>query len=57
MGAVVLALGARSPRFVALACISVVVAANAGGAKRSKCLVMSATVGIDRLSACATACR
>ena len=32
MGAVVLALGRDNPRFVTLACISVVVAANAGGA-------------------------
>lgn len=32
MGAVVLALGKASPRFVALGCINVVVAANAGGA-------------------------
>ena len=32
MGAVVLAVGKHSPRFVALACISLVVAANAGGA-------------------------
>ncbi|MBI2720097.1 MAG: sodium:proton antiporter NhaD [Rhizobiales bacterium] len=32
MGAVVLAAGARSPRFATLGCISVVVAANAGGA-------------------------
>ncbi|MBC7738455.1 MAG: sodium:proton antiporter NhaD [Candidatus Saccharibacteria bacterium] len=32
MGAVVLALGRDNPRFVALSCISVVVAANAGGA-------------------------
>jgi Na+/H+ antiporter NhaD/arsenite permease-like protein len=32
MGAVAIALGARSPRFVALACINIVVAANAGGA-------------------------
>ena len=32
MGAVVLAVGQHSPRFVALACISLVVAANAGGA-------------------------
>jgi Na+/H+ antiporter NhaD/arsenite permease-like protein len=32
VGAVVMALGRDSPRFVALACISIVVAANAGGA-------------------------
>lgn len=32
MGSVVLAVGVASPRFVVLACISVVVAANAGGA-------------------------
>jgi Na+/H+ antiporter NhaD/arsenite permease-like protein len=32
MGAVVVALGSASPNFVALACINVVVAANAGGA-------------------------
>ena len=32
MGAVVLALGRDNPRFVAIACVSVVVAANAGGA-------------------------
>ncbi|MBC8035713.1 MAG: sodium:proton antiporter NhaD, partial [Rhizobiales bacterium] len=32
MGAVVMAVGARSPRFMALGCISIVVAANAGGA-------------------------
>jgi NhaD family Na+/H+ antiporter len=32
MGSVVLAVGANSPRFVAIACISIVVAANAGGA-------------------------
>ncbi len=32
MGAVVLALGRENPRFVGLSCISVVVAANAGGA-------------------------
>lgn len=32
MGAVVLAVGKSSPRFVALSCISIVVAANAGGA-------------------------
>lgn len=32
MGAVVMALGSNSPRFVALGCISIVVAANAGGA-------------------------
>ena len=32
MGAVAMAVGANSPRFVALACISTVVAANAGGA-------------------------
>jgi len=32
MGAVVIALGSHSPRFVALGCISIVVAANAGGA-------------------------
>lgn len=32
MGSVVLAVGIASPRFVVLACISVVVAANAGGA-------------------------
>jgi Na+/H+ antiporter NhaD/arsenite permease-like protein len=32
MGAVVMALGKESPRFVAVACVSLVVAANAGGA-------------------------
>ena len=32
MGAVVMALGRDNPRFVAIACVSVVVAANAGGA-------------------------
>ncbi len=32
MGAVVLALGRDNPRFVAISCVSVVVAANAGGA-------------------------
>ncbi len=32
MGSVVLAVGAGSPRFVAIACVSIVVAANAGGA-------------------------
>ncbi len=32
LGAVVLAVGAKNPAFVALACINVVVAANAGGA-------------------------
>jgi len=32
MGAVVLAVGKRSPRFAAVACVSLVVAANAGGA-------------------------
>jgi NhaD family Na+/H+ antiporter len=32
MGAVVMALGRDSPRFVALSCINIVVAANAGGA-------------------------
>jgi NhaD family Na+/H+ antiporter len=32
MGSVVLAVGKNSPRFVAIACISIVVAANAGGA-------------------------
>ena len=32
MGAVVLAVGVNSPRFVAIACVSIVVAANAGGA-------------------------
>ncbi len=32
MGAVVIAMGEQNPRFVALACINVVVAANAGGA-------------------------
>jgi Na+/H+ antiporter NhaD/arsenite permease-like protein len=32
MGAVVLAIGAKSPRFVTISCISIVVAANAGGA-------------------------
>jgi Na+/H+ antiporter NhaD/arsenite permease-like protein len=32
MGAVVLALGRDSPRFVAVSCVSIVVAANAGGA-------------------------
>jgi NhaD family Na+/H+ antiporter len=32
MGSVVLAVGAHSPRFIAIACISIVVAANAGGA-------------------------
>jgi len=32
MGAVVMAVGSESPRFVAIACINIVVAANAGGA-------------------------
>jgi Na+/H+ antiporter NhaD/arsenite permease-like protein len=32
MGSVVLAVGARSPAFIAIACINIVVAANAGGA-------------------------
>jgi Na+/H+ antiporter NhaD/arsenite permease-like protein len=32
MGAVVLTIGAKSPKFVAIACINIVVAANAGGA-------------------------
>ena len=32
MGAVVLAIGKKSPRFVTVSCISIVVAANAGGA-------------------------
>jgi NhaD family Na+/H+ antiporter len=32
MGSVVLAVGADQPRFIAIACISIVVAANAGGA-------------------------
>jgi NhaD family Na+/H+ antiporter len=32
MGSVVLAVGNRSPKFVAIACVSIVVAANAGGA-------------------------
>ena len=32
MGSVVLAVGAKSPAFVAIACINIVVAANAGGA-------------------------
>lgn len=32
MGSVVLAVGKNSPRFVAIACVSIVVAANAGGA-------------------------
>lgn len=32
MGAVVMAVGSHSPRFVALGCVSIVVAANAGGA-------------------------
>ena len=32
MGAVVLAIGTKTPRFVAVSCISIVVAANAGGA-------------------------
>ncbi|MCF1707430.1 sodium:proton antiporter NhaD [Tabrizicola sp. J26] len=32
MGAVVIALGSHSPRFIAIGCVSVVVAANAGGA-------------------------
>ena len=32
MGAVVMAVGSDSPRFVAIACINIVVAANAGGA-------------------------
>ncbi len=32
MGSVVLAVGANSPKFVAIACIGIVVAANAGGA-------------------------
>ena len=32
MGAVVIALGAEAPRFIAVACVNIVVAANAGGA-------------------------
>ena len=32
MGSVALAVGAKSPKFVAIACVSIVVAANAGGA-------------------------
>jgi Na+/H+ antiporter NhaD/arsenite permease-like protein len=32
MGSVVMAMGAHSPRFIALGCINIVVAANAGGA-------------------------
>ena len=32
MGAVVLAVGAQSPKFVSVACVNIVVAANAGGA-------------------------
>lgn len=32
MGAVVLAVGSTSPRFIAIACVNIVVAANAGGA-------------------------
>ena len=32
MGSVVLAVGSKSPKFVAIACVSIVVAANAGGA-------------------------
>jgi Na+/H+ antiporter NhaD/arsenite permease-like protein len=32
MGAVVIALGADAPRFIAMACVNIVVAANAGGA-------------------------
>jgi Na+/H+ antiporter NhaD/arsenite permease-like protein len=32
MGAVVMALGSHSPKFVAIGCVSIVVAANAGGA-------------------------
>ncbi len=32
MGAVVLAIGSNSPRFIALGCVNIVVAANAGGA-------------------------
>ncbi len=32
MGAVVLAIGAKSPKFMAISCINIVVAANAGGA-------------------------
>jgi Na+/H+ antiporter NhaD/arsenite permease-like protein len=32
MGAVVLAIGAKSPKFIVISCISIVVAANAGGA-------------------------
>ncbi len=32
MGSVVLAVGAKSPKFIVLSCISIVVAANAGGA-------------------------
>lgn len=32
MGAVVLAIGTKSPKFIAISCISIVVAANAGGA-------------------------
>ena len=36
MGAVVLAVGAGKPKFVALSCINIVVAANAGGAEISR---------------------
>ena len=32
MGAVVMAVGSQSPRFIAIGCISIVIAANAGGA-------------------------
>ena len=32
MGAVVMAVGSQSPRFIAIACVNIVVAANAGGA-------------------------
>ncbi len=32
MGSVALAVGAKSPKFIAIACVSIVVAANAGGA-------------------------
>ncbi len=38
MGAVVMALGRDSPKFALLSCISVVVALNAGGVRRSAIL-------------------
>ena len=36
MGAVVMAVGGKDKKFVAIACINVVVAANAGGARRAR---------------------